>query len=291
MLKQIKKVLKSILPDAIIQTYHYVKMPKKKARENLSFEVHIVEHCNLNCKSCNNFSCLADEEYLDINTFSSDLKQIKFIFGDKVDVIQLLGGEPLLHPRLDVFCRVSREIFPMAKIRIVTNGTLIMKQPNSLWDICREKQVSIRVTHYPIMFDYESAIAYVRSKGVDIDFGDDTKEAMRTMSIFPIDPSGRQNAKKSFLLCGRANTCISLKRGKLYTCTMIPNIHVFNKTFETQIPVTDEDYIDIYKELEAEEILEKLSKPFPICKYCDPGHIVNGIRWEVTKREMSEWVL
>ena len=287
-LNNIKINFKKLMPDIALYNYHYMRAKKKKKRKSLIFEVHIVEHCNLNCKACNNFSCLSDKSFLDIVEFEHDLKRLKEIFGERVEQIQLLGGEPLLADNLSDFCMCTRKIFSKAKIKIVTNGTLLMKQSDILYKVCRECNISFSVTRYPISFDYDSAKKFIENKGIDIDYGNIVE---KTMSIFPVDPYGSKNPKKSFAICDRANNCISLKHGKLYTCTMIPNIYLFNKTFNEQIPVTENDYIDIYKENDADKILRRLVKPFPICAYCDPGHIINGIKWSVTKREKSEWVI
>lgn len=287
----IRQVAKKLLPDKLVYEYHYHKAAPKKVRKKLIFEIHIVEHCNLNCKACNNFSCIAKPSFLDIEEFRKDLSRIREIFENRVEQIQLLGGEPLLHPNLEQFCEAAREIFPenTTRIRIVTNGTLLLKQPETLWSVCRNMNIEFNVTRYPIKYDYEKALSFVKNKGIFIEYGQLTD---KTMSIFPIDPAGKQDYKKSFAICERANTCISLKHGKLYPCTMIPNVYAFNEEFDEHIPITENDSIDIYsRDINEEKILLRLTKPFPICAYCDPGHIVNGIKWGVTKRDKKEWVL
>jgi len=40
-------------------------------------ETHLVEHCNINCKYCDHFSCIAEEKFADINVFTRDLQRIK----------------------------------------------------------------------------------------------------------------------------------------------------------------------------------------------------------------------
>ena len=44
-------------------------------------DIHLVEHCNLNCFCCNHFSQLADEEYTDLASFEKDMKQLALICG------------------------------------------------------------------------------------------------------------------------------------------------------------------------------------------------------------------
>ena len=39
-------------------------------------EVHLTDHCNLNCKGCSHFSNISDEFFLDKNDFERDLKEL-----------------------------------------------------------------------------------------------------------------------------------------------------------------------------------------------------------------------
>ena len=42
----------------------------------LKFEVHIVEHCNLNCKQCEHFSPLAEKSYLPVERYERDCRRL-----------------------------------------------------------------------------------------------------------------------------------------------------------------------------------------------------------------------
>jgi molybdenum cofactor biosynthesis enzyme MoaA len=106
---------------------------KKKAKSNggrlekrkVFFEYHIVEHCNLNCRSCSHFSTLAEPFYLDIQEFSRDLRQMKNIVGEHIARVSICGGEPLLHPGISEFITEAHAIFPNVGRRIMTNGILL----------------------------------------------------------------------------------------------------------------------------------------------------------------------
>ena len=53
----------------------------------------------------------------------------------KIAEIQLLGGEPLLHPQITLFLETTRKHFPHNTINIVSNGILLKKQSKEFWDI------------------------------------------------------------------------------------------------------------------------------------------------------------
>ena len=39
-------------------------------------DIHLVDHCNLKCKSCTHFSSIADEFFLDIDEFEKDMRRL-----------------------------------------------------------------------------------------------------------------------------------------------------------------------------------------------------------------------
>jgi ABC-2 type transport system ATP-binding protein len=88
-----------------------INKAEKEKRNSLRFEVHVTEHCNLNCKSCGHMSPLAKAEFLDLGTYSKDVERLSYLCGGKVELVDLMGGEPLLHPQLSEIASVTREFF------------------------------------------------------------------------------------------------------------------------------------------------------------------------------------
>ena len=93
-------------------------------------DIHITDHCNLNCKGCTHFSPLSEEFYLNIDNFRTDLARLAALTGAQLGQIFLLGGEPLLHPHLTDFFPIARDLFPNTQIIIITNGILLPQQPS-----------------------------------------------------------------------------------------------------------------------------------------------------------------
>ena len=151
-----------IISDKLIRTMERIEYRK------LRFQTHIVEHCNLNCRGCYHFSSLANEEFLDIEEFSRDLKRLSTIFEGCADEILLLGGEPLLHPQISEFVRLSRKFFPVGNIKILTNGTKLLSIEDEFFSTLEKNKVELWVTRYPIKFDYDLAEERARKMGVSI---------------------------------------------------------------------------------------------------------------------------
>jgi MoaA/NifB/PqqE/SkfB family radical SAM enzyme len=278
--------------------YGYITRNRK--RKLLHFEVHIAEQCNLNCAGCLHFSPLAPKQFIDIEKYENDCKRIATLTAGIIERLDLLGGEPLLNPQIIDIVKISRLHFPECTIRIVTNGILLKKQTDEFWECCHANNIIIMVSIYPIKIDYDFIIDKAKIHNVRIDFRGDIKMLSKNAKEFstyyfdskwlkfPIDINGGQNPVKSAALCP-ALDCFQLVEGKLYKCAPLAYVKFFNRYFDTDIKVTDDDYIDIYKAKNVDEILYKLRKPAPFCRYCKPD-IPQYVKWKTTKREISEWI-
>jgi hypothetical protein len=117
----------------------------------------------------------------------------------------------------------------------------------------------------------------------------DTDVLSKNMHHLPLDLDGKQDIKKSFGLCFFSNDCIFLRDGKLSTCGFPTTIHLFNNYFGKNLQVSDDDFIDIYKAENLNEILEFLNKPIPFCRYCNWQGIETRLPWHTSKKDISEW--
>ncbi|MDR3350176.1 MAG: 4Fe-4S cluster-binding domain-containing protein [Prevotellaceae bacterium] len=287
----IKKLVGRSIPEKILMPGHtwLLKILKRNLikRRIFRFEVHLTEHCNLNCKYCNHFSSLAEKEFLDIETFERDLARISELTERKIEWVDLLGGEPLLHPQLIAFLNLPRKYFDTGKIMLVTNGILLLKQPDEFWQSCNQNNVEVRISQYPIKLDRLEINRIAKKWKVTVRYmGEGTKTMCRT----PLDLKGAQDAKDSFLRCRFANYSTYLEKGKIYPCPWIPNIRHFNRYFNKNLQVAENDYIDIYKAKSLDEILEFLCKPVPFCRHCNMKGMIYGLQWGISKKEISEWV-
>jgi MoaA/NifB/PqqE/SkfB family radical SAM enzyme len=253
------------------------------------FELNIVDHCNISCYSCSHFSPIAEERVSPLELVISDLWRMSELTEQNVDEIHILGGEPLLHPNLDKILITAREAFPHSILSLVTNGVLLFKQPNDFWSVCKENDITIEVTKYPINLDYENMIHIVEDKGIKFKFHSYTGKAQKTLYKMPLDLDGAQDLEESFSRCTLANRWIALMDGRMYTCQVAPNVHHFNKKFNENLHLKVRDYLDIYKVKDINEILSFLAVPKPFCKYCKTDDIVNGIPWQPSKKDKSEW--
>lgn len=267
-----------------------LEMQREKGccKEKFQFEVDIAMHCNLKCKSCHHFSPLAEKEVTDFHVFRNDFERLANLFGEDVDRIYLLGGEPLLNSDISIYLGTARKSFLNATIELITNGILLSKMSAFFWNCCKENRIKISVTKYPIKMDYLEIEAMCKAKGVEFEFfGSAVND--KHMSYYPLDTEGNQNVKENFYSCNMANKCITLKNGILYPCVLPANIIHFNRYFGKSLNVSEKDGVNIYEAKSKDEILDFLSKPIPFCRYCNVKRRTYDNRWEQSRLEIEEW--
>ena len=301
-----RKLIKSLLPSSAVTFIRYFKqrcrmftakvkilfsIPLKKKPAKIRFEINLAEHCNLNCYGCSNFSCIAKPELVDIDEFRRDMSRMGEIFGHECERIYLIGGEPLLNPNVPELMRIARENFTCGDIFLFTNGILLSKQDAKFWESCRDNSIAILMSAYPIKLDIESLRNTAATFGVSVEWAWNQNDGERdTFSIQTIDLEGRNDARLNFAMCGRALNCITLKHGRLFTCTFAPHVEHFNKRFGQNVSITEADYVDIYRNNDPDDILRRLAQPIPACRYCDKVHPPKQVKWQHTKQEIGEWL-
>ena len=306
-LKKVKKFIKSLLPSFILKQYSVLKITfrvsaarvklllhlpvRKKKLARIKFEINLAEHCNLNCYACSNFSCIAEPEFVDTDEFKRDMSRMGEIFGHECERIYLIGGEPLLNPEVCRLMEIARENFTKGDIFLFTNGLLRSKQPANFWETCRDNNIAIMITPYPIKLDMPSIRNSAEKFGVPVNWTwDDDENDRNEFSIPSINLEGSNDPVLNFVNCYRAVNCITLKHGKLFTCTFAAHVGHFNKRFGKNVNITEADCIDIYKTDDPDEILRRLTEPIPACRYCDKTHPEKRVKWQHTKQEITEWL-
>lgn len=253
--------------------------------------INILDHCNLKCKGCDHFACVADPYLVSYQTLHNDLERMaEIMHGDNIMKIAVMGGEPLLHPDLLEILKDVRGKFPNAIIRLTTNGLLLLQQKDDFWTVCRNYDVTIVNTKYPIKIDYEKMKEKAASENVKFQFfegtGDDT---VKTSSKKIITLDGTNDPVKSFAKCYISNYGNFLMEGKFYGCPFsCQSYRIFNKKFKQNLRMTERDYLDIYKIQDMQEIFEFAAKPRPYCRYC--SDLDRWHEWERSRQDISEWV-
>jgi hypothetical protein len=245
-------------------------------------EAHLVDHCNLNCNGCSHFAPLVQAEvFLDAEIFLRDLKRMSEIYQDIYE-IRLMGGEPLLHPKIIDFIKFSRQTYPQTNISISTNGMLLTKMPEHFWQACVENKAFIKITNYPIKLDLEKIVQIGKLHQVRIKIPKRITEFFQFINI-----KGDSDPRKSFRTCRAMYTTPFIRDGKLYSCSFAPHVHLFNDYFKQEIPVSENDSINIFEDVNSDEINKFLANPIPLCSWCKTQRPYS--KWDRSRHEINEW--
>ena len=262
----------------------------KPIRKMLRFEVHLCDHCNLNCKSCGHFSPIAEKRFVELDVLERDFKRLSELTDRKCETIDLMGGEPLLHPKVIEIFDIAKKYFD-SKIQLVTNGILLANQPEEFWESCKKNALIIAISIYPIQINIEKIRAQAHKFGVVLA----PREKFKENSWFKCKPdfTGSQDIEDAYLNCAYGGSCLYLEDGRLSHCALPALSKHFNRYFDKSdykyaVP-SEKDFIDIFKVNSLNEILEKFTRPIPYCRYCRVDGM-DFIKWQSSKRQIEEWI-
>ena len=248
------------------------------------FEVHITDHCNLNCKGCAHFSNLCEPTFADLGEFEIDMNRMANLFS-KVEEIYLLGGEPLLHPDVASFCRVARKAFPTSRICLMTNGILVTRMSEEFWMTLADTGVILLCDSYPINLPVDEIDRLGREHGVTVEWTIPREEFFK----IPIDLAAKHDPDVSFKRCQGFNNCPIVRDGHLYPCAYIAYADVFRDYFDLgDLEVSEADSLPIREDLDPERVMEFLTHSVPWCAHCDMS-TREFYAWGHSKCELSEW--
>jgi MoaA/NifB/PqqE/SkfB family radical SAM enzyme len=269
--------IRKITPKIIILILRKIKRYLIIYPEFNYLEFHLTDHCNLNCKGCAHFCPIADKVFADIIDYEKDLQQLKKMFSN-IKMIRIMGGEPLLHPDIELFISSTHKYFPKTDLRLVTNGLLLNKMPQHFWDVCLANNIKFDLTIYPPFINQSATwIALIGGYGLEV------SHYVADTFFSGLNLNGNSDKNNSFKLC--MYNCYFLYKGKLYPCALPALSHYFNSKFNMNIP--NNGFVDIYeKNITGWDILDHMEKPIDACKFCSK---LKGFKWDFSNREISEW--
>jgi hypothetical protein len=267
-----------------------------RPQDRMWIEVNLADHCNLNCQMCDHFAPLAKPTFMDIDVYRNDVHRLSELARGHIDIFKLQGGEPLLNDNTIEFIRIARENFPKAILFFFTDGLLLKRWEShpsgNFWKACHDYNVRIELTVYPVGINLSEIEELAKKYDVWLDafteVGHRKLDGVKRSVKHPFLLDGSAE-KWQFISCYQFNESITLRNGKLYTCPMIPYIEHFNKYFNQNLKVTENDYIDIYKAKSYEELAEFVTHRTDFCNYCDVRNR-RSYEWKQSKHTIDEYV-
>ena len=248
-------------------------------------DFHVTDHCNLNCKGCEQFSCISTPVFADPAVFERDMARMAELFAG-IEQIYLMGGEPLLHKDLGAMVRSARSHFPASRLYVMSNGILVPRMGDTFWDDLRQEDCVLLCDQYPIGTDNDAIDRLGAEHGVKVEWVRPTEAFFKV----PVDPQGRCDPRESFERCRNVTNCALLTEGRLYPCGRAAYAHILAERFDIQgIEAVSADSVSIFDENDGDEIVDFLMSPIPWCAHCDFDSY-ETYTWGRTERRAGEWL-
>ena len=268
-----------------------------KIVEKFALQLLLTGHCNTACYGCAVFSPLAKETYMNLELIEKALLRMHELASEEVESVNLTGGEPMLHPKLNLFFGLVRRIFPATRIHLCTNGILILKSGDEFWKEMRVNKIILTPTKYPNMpwhdIEKKAKKEDVMLEYYGMEYDNKGKMLPKTSQKRTLDPTGNQpagNGNNCWRILAKSYNFTLREDGKLFRCSQIATIHYFNEYFNQNFEVCEGDFVNIYKVDNFDSIMDYVSNPLPFCRYCDLKSIKWDLPYHKSKREISEWI-
>lgn len=189
-----------------------------------SLEVDIVDHCNLACRACSHLSPIAPKSIVDAEALGSDLSTLAKVLHAKR--LKVLGGEPLLHPKLTEVLSAVRGSGVSDTVALVTNGHLLDRLTAEHLDLLDEVVVS----------DYSSArvpkevLERARERVARSQSSFVVNQFNQFREMFSAKPAESPAlVQRIFQTCEIVHvySCFSVRDGVFYKCPQARSVHKF----------------------------------------------------------------
>jgi len=290
--------IRDIYPGEVFYIPHYafdllhpkpedILIPIDVYKPRLSYlEFHVCDHCNLNCKGCSHYSNIAEKGvFADIDSYSRDIRRLRELFWG-ITTIRLMGGEPLLNKELNRFVEITREVFPDADLRVVTNGLLIPYIDPELACAMNKNHCGFDITLYePTANILESIEKALDKHKIQHNISNKVDKFFRMKTLKPVN-----DPKKAATLCVRGG-CYFLMEGCLAKCVEPILIEKVNRWYSTDFTSEDVHYIHD-PQIDPWELKKQLAGPIDFRRYCLPFY--NRFRWEqcgANEAKLEDWFI
>ncbi len=246
-------------------------------------ELHIVDHCNLKCRGCSHFSGLATPYFKPLDEYEQEMAQLSYITKQNLNIIRIMGGEPLLHPQVVDFCTIARKYFPNSSIVLVSNGILLPHLTDEQINTLNKNNIELCMSNYGLKLNWDQINKFKRHYFHE----------KNNMYNIGLKLNGDMNPITSFSQCDLVRGgWYFFKDGRIYQCCVMANIDYFCSYFNKEIDYSLDDIsIDIYNHT-IEEIEKFLRTPHDVCRYCNTiARKQSYAPFAISKGDIHEWTI
>lgn len=177
----------------------------------------ISNRCTLRCKSCSVYIPYIEKEDR-INFPAKEIERDMDAVNDLIDyaaVVELMGGEPFLHPELPALIDYISGLSNVYLIMIDTNGTIL--PDDAVFEALRRSNGIVHITDYgdQVSIKKNEIIQKCREKQVHCTMRDRAEE---WYELGLVEYYGDADSQRKYDNCVAAKECIQIYKGGWYLC-------------------------------------------------------------------------
>lgn len=241
-----------------------------------NLEMDIAHVCNLHCRGCSHYSNYTLKGIVDFESGGRWISQ----WAERITPqrFRMLGGEPMLNPRLCDYVQHAALVWPKARREVVSNGFFVNRHAE-LYKTLSDTNTSLAITLHDSSAEYLDRVKIAEimehskhfgfalsvTKGTDEEFHKLYRGEGPSMKPFDDgDPAA------SWKACGE-KYCPTLHLGKLWKCPPIAFLNTIDARFglgkqPEWIPYLSHNGLEI--DATDEDIFKYLSRPGKVCGMC-----------------------
>lgn len=247
-------------------------------------EIQLCDRCNLDCAYCSHLSPISQPVRIGLDTLAEECHRLAKIGFDEVN---LMGGEPLLHPQVIEAIQLSRSILPDIKLIVSTNGLLLPRMSKEFWQCCRDNKVVLRITPYPKAkngtWNYFKYIYLIKKNRVRME-STGWRFGFRHQLL---SEKAEFDASSNYLRCQLH--CTQVRNATLWPCAYVAYAFNLNNKFGTSFKHAAGDSMPLTETTTATDVRLWLLCTKPFCAHCgikDAKHV----NWKRSEYARSEWL-
>jgi hypothetical protein len=243
------------------------RMESDKIR-TLAVEFAAADHCNLRCSGCSHMSPFLEPRLPAEEELVRDMGRLATaMFADE---IRILGGEPLVNPRIIPLLKAARASGIAARVALTTNGLLLHKMSDEFWANVDRVNLSLYPGARPSDEHLDQARKSAARSGTELII--DELLTFRTTMVTEPHPADAVTSM-IFKTCKNAHLyhCHMVHAGWLYKCACPSVLSQFLGSMDQSGYRPELDGFDIHG---AKDLRNELwnfltdAKPLDACRYC-----------------------